>query len=179
MAELKQATPMSNERRTRTKLVADARGFSLIEMLMVVGIGMILAALAIPSVKSSLIRYRLQGAIANSTWAIQSTRYQALMQGYPYQVVFTTSNNSYQIQNLPPGTLSYANVGNPVPLSGSPIILSADTTLQFKPNGFVTAAVGAYSYAISYNGICQKVTVTNYANISLAPIIATGTAACP
>lgn len=142
----------------------------MVELLVVVMIGIILTAIAIPQVKSGMSRYRLQGAIASSTWAIQSVRYQALMAGYPYQVVFTASNNKYQIQNLPPGAASYANVGAAVPLSGSPVVLSANTTLQFRPNGFVTATVGALNYTITYQGVCQRVTVTNYANISLSAI---------
>jgi Tfp pilus assembly protein FimT len=153
-------------------------------MLLVVAIGTILTVTAIPSVRSGVNRYRLQGAVASSTWAIQSTRYQALMQGYPFQVVFTTSNNSYQIQSSPLNNGTYTNVPNsgPVPISGSGALLSADTTLQFKPNGFVTSTVGAYNYSVSYNGMCQKVMVTNYANITIQAIVPTGTTgtlACP
>jgi Tfp pilus assembly protein FimT len=138
-------------------------------------IGVILTAMAIPQVQSGIYRYRLQGAVASANWAIQSTRYQALMEGYPYQVVLTKSNTAYQIQNLPPGAGSYANVGNSVPLSGSAVTLGADTTLQFRPNGFVSAPVGALNFTITYKGLCQKVTVSNYANISLSTIAPT----CP
>jgi hypothetical protein len=131
--------------------------------------------MALPMVQSGVYRYRLQAAVASATWAIQSTRYQALMEGYPYQVVLTSSDTSYQIQNLPPGAGSYANVGTAVPLSASAVALGANTTLQFKPNGFVSAPVGALNFTITYQGLCQKVTVTNYANISLSTIAAT----CP
>jgi Tfp pilus assembly protein FimT len=158
------------EDRARSSSSGKAQGFSMVELLLVVTIGMILTAIAIPQVKSAMYRYQLQGAIASSTWAIQSTRYQALMSGYPYQVVFTKANNQYQIQNLPTGAASYANVGTAVPLSGSAVALSADTTLQFKPNGFVTPTVGALNFTITFQGLCQKVTVSNYANITLSTI---------
>lgn len=121
----------------------------------------------VPQVKAGLYKYRLNGAVANATWAVQSTRYQALMEGYPYQVVFTAANQMYQIQNLPPGSASYANVGTAVPLSGSPITLNQDTTLQFKPNGAVTASVGGLSFTITYQGKTGTVTVTNYGNVSV------------
>ena len=163
----------NNDNRVKSRFPGNTRGFTMLEIVMVLLVGTVLTAMAIPQVQSGVYRYRLQGAVASSTWAIQSTRYQALMDGYPYQVVFTSSNNSYQIQKLPPGAGAYANVGAAVPLSGSAVTLSANTTLQFKPNGFVSAPVGALNFTITYQGLCQKVTVTNYANISVSTIAAT------
>ncbi len=107
------------EDKIRTRRYANARGFSMVELLLVVAVGLILTGIAVPQVKSGMYRYRLNGAVASATWAIQSTRYQALMAGYPYQVVFTKATNEYQIQDLPTGSASYANVGSAVPLSGS------------------------------------------------------------
>ena len=156
--------------RMKSRRFGNARGFTMVELLLVVAIGVILTAISIPQVKSGMNRYRLQGAVASSTWAIQSARYQALMAGYPYQVVFTASNNQYQIQDLPVGATTYANVGTAVPLSGSAVVLRANTTLQFKPNGFVTATAGALNFKITYQGVCERVTVTNYANITLSAI---------
>jgi prepilin-type N-terminal cleavage/methylation domain-containing protein len=145
-----------------------ARGFSMVELLMVVLIGSVLTAISIPIVQTGLNAYRLHGAVAAATWAIQSTRYQALQEAYPYQVVFTASSASYQIQNLPSGT-TYANVGSSVPLSGSAITMSPNTTLQFKPDGAVTATVGSLSFTITYQGTTETITVTNYGNVSVSP----------
>jgi Tfp pilus assembly protein FimT len=156
--------------RRRSKRCNRTCGFTVVELLLVVAIGLILTAMAIPEIKSLVSRFRLQGAIASSTWAIQSTRYQALQLGYPFQVVFTASNNSYQIQSSPLNNATYTNVGTSVPFSGSATTLSANTTLQFKPNGFVSATAGALNFTMSYQGLCQKATVTNYANISLGQI---------
>ena len=156
--------------RMKSRRFGNARGFTMVELLLVVAIGVILTAISIPQVRSGMNRYRLQGAVASSTWAIQSARYQALMGGYPYQVVFTASNNQYQIQDLPVGATTYANVGTAVPLSGSAGVLSANTTLLFKPNGFVSAPGGALNFTITYQGVCQRVTVTNYANITLSAV---------
>jgi prepilin-type N-terminal cleavage/methylation domain-containing protein len=65
------------------------RGYTLIEIMIALLIGSVLTAMAIPQVRSGVYRYRLQGAVASSTWAIQSTRYQSLRDGIQYQVVFT------------------------------------------------------------------------------------------
>jgi Tfp pilus assembly protein FimT len=145
------------------------RGYSLIELTMAIAIGIVMTAIAIPQVQSGINNYRLRGAVASATWAIQSTRYQALSQGYPFQVVLNATTNQYQITSQPPGTSSFSNVGNPVPLSGSPITLDQNTTLQFKPNGAVTAPVGTLNFTISYQGLTKTITVSNYGNISVTP----------
>jgi Tfp pilus assembly protein FimT len=151
------------------KLRAKAPGYSLVELMMGLLIGTILTAMAVPQVTVIQNQYRLRGAVASATWAIQSTRYQALMAGYPYQVVLTKSTNTYQIQNLPPGAASYANVGTAVPLSGSDVSLNNDTTLQFQPNGAITAKKGALNFTLTYSGNTKTITVSNYGNISVTP----------
>ena len=70
------------------------------------------------------------------------------MAGYPYQVAFSAANNNYQIQDLPSGA-TYVNVGSAVPLTNFPMTVSADTTINFKPNGMVTATVGSNVFTIS------------------------------
>jgi Tfp pilus assembly protein FimT len=157
----------------RRKLVAgvqrQTRGYSIVELVFAVLIGLILAAMAIPQIQSTLMWYRLQGAVASATWAVQSTRYQALMAGYPYQVVFTKSNCNYQIQSLPTGAVTYANVGSAVPLSGSKISLNQDTTLRFSPNGSVSAPAGTLTFTITYSGITKTITVSTYGNVKVTP----------
>jgi hypothetical protein len=101
--------------------------------------------------------------------AVQSTRYQALMAGYPYQVVFTKASTQYQIQDLPTGATTYANVGTAIPLSGSTITLNQDTTLRFLPNGAVSAPTGALTFAITYHGSTKNITVSTYGNVKVTP----------
>ena len=157
------------------KLVAGARwgtpGYTLPELIVALLVGMILTALAAPQISSALNSYRLQGAIASATWAIQSIRYQALVAGRPYQVVFTKSTNTYQIQSSADGGVTFTNAGSngAVPLSGSATVLNQDTTLRFKPNGFVSAPVGALNFTITYKGLSQQACVSNYANIRITP----------
>jgi len=142
----------------------------LIEVLVIVAIGTILTVIAIPSISSGLRNYRLEGAISSVTWAVHSTRYQALMEGYPFQVVFSSAANTYQIQSSPTGVAGpYSNVGSATPFSAFPVTLSADTTLNFRPNGFVQATTGTLVFNVAYQGVCQKISVTNYGNVSISP----------
>jgi prepilin-type N-terminal cleavage/methylation domain-containing protein len=143
-----------------------ARGFSLVELLIVMAIGIILTAIPVPQIRTQLYNYRLNSAVAMSKWAIQSTRFQALMKGYPYQVAFSAAGTKYQIQNLPSGT-TYQNVGGVVPLASWPMTLSPNTTINFKPNGAVTTSVGTNTFTITYMGTTKTVTVSNYGNVTV------------
>jgi prepilin-type N-terminal cleavage/methylation domain-containing protein len=142
------------------------RGFTILELIMVLAISSVLTAMAIPQVQSQIYNYRLNSAVAMAKWAIQSTRFQALMNGYPHQVAFNAANYNYQIQNLPSGT-TYQNVGSAVPLAGSPMTVNQNTTINFKPNGMVTATVGSNVFTITYQGKTKTITVSNYGNVTV------------
>jgi general secretion pathway protein H len=169
MVEMMQAHWNNTASRATRRLPGNSRGFSLIEMLVMLAIGTILMIMAIPSVRTGLRNYRLEGAISSVTWAVHSTRYQALMEGYPFQVVLNSAANTYQIQSMPPPAVVYSNVGTAVPFSAYPVTLSADTTLNFRPNGFVQATTGTLTFNVAYQGVCQKLVVTNYGNVSITP----------
>jgi prepilin-type N-terminal cleavage/methylation domain-containing protein len=149
------------------------RGFTMIEIVLALAVGMILTAMAIPQVRSGLWTYRLNSAVAMSKWAIQSTRFQALEKGYPYQVAFSAANLNYQIQNLPPTCsgvtpcATYQNVGGVVPISSWPMTVNQDTTITFQPNGFVTSAPSS-SFTVTYQGVTATITVSNYGNVGVS-----------
>ena len=156
---------MNNQ--TNRQLKRRERGYTMIEIVMAMLVGIILSAMAVPQVKTVVYNYRLNSAVAMAKWAIQSTRFQALAKGYPYQVAFSASGLNYQIQNLPSGT-TYANVGSTVPLSAWPMTFNQDTTINFKPNGSVSATVGSNVFTIAYQGVTATITVSNYGNVTVA-----------
>ncbi len=159
-----------NKDRRQTGIVfsRSERGYTMIEIVMAMLVGLILTSMAIPQVKSGMYSYRLNSAVAMSKWAIQSTRFQALAKGYPYQVVFTAATNTYQIQDLPTGAGSYANVGTSIPLASWPMTFNQNTTINFQPNGFVTETVGSNVFTITYQGTTATITVSNYGNVTTA-----------
>jgi prepilin-type N-terminal cleavage/methylation domain-containing protein len=150
----------------QSRRFASTRGFTLIEISLVVMITLILTAISLPQIKSQVNSYRLNSAVAMAKWSIQSTRFQALEKGYPYQTVFTAATANYQIQNLPSG-VTYLNVGTAIPLASWPMTFSADTTINFKPNGSVSATVGSNVFTITYQGITKTLTVSNYGNVTV------------
>jgi prepilin-type N-terminal cleavage/methylation domain-containing protein len=166
MSGMMQTQEHRESRRLRTGSRRKIRGYTLIEIVIAMLVGTVLTAIAIPSVRAGMNNYRLNSAVAMAKWAIQSTRFQALMKGYPYQVAFNASSANYQVQNLPSGT-TYQNVGTTVPLAGWPMTVSANTTINFKPNGMVTATVGTNSFTITYQGTTKTITVSNYGNVTV------------
>jgi Tfp pilus assembly protein FimT len=140
----------------------------------VVAVGLVLAAIAVPVVQGSLQYFALRSAASSATGAIQATRYQAIFNGCPYQVVFSKANARYQVQ----GKIADANgncaagftdVGIETPLSGSPVTLNQDTTLMFRPSGLTQATVGTMTMTLSYYGQTKTITVTGYGNTKVTP----------
>jgi Tfp pilus assembly protein FimT len=140
----------------------------MIEIVMTLLVSLILMTMAVPQTRALVRSYRLQGAVSACTWAIQSTRYQALEQGYPYQVAFSSAAGTYQIQNETPGATSFSNVGSAVPVAGVTVTMNQDTTLQFKPNGSVSATTGALTFTLTYQGLTKTITVTTYGNVTVS-----------
>lgn len=151
-----------------------AAGFTLVELLFVAAIGMIMAGMAIPAARSAIASYQLDAAADSAAGAIQGTRYQAIMHGYPYQVDFDATANTYQVYSEAGTATTFSTVGSAVPISAVQIAINAGSTnhvtLQFKPNGAVTVSSGQttpVSFTISYNGTTKTLTVSNYGSVSV------------
>lgn len=148
-----------------------SRGFSLVELLIVVAIMMVVAAIAVPAIQSSVQIYRVRAAAASVKGIIQSTRYRAISSGYPFALVFSKDNSTYQVQSDPNSSGVFTNVGAALPLSGSSVAatIDADVTLQFRPSGFVSATTGSTTIQVTYFGRTETVQVSSYGNIKVTP----------
>ena len=91
-------------------------GFTMIQTMIVVTMSIILAGIAIPNFNNAMYSYRQSATVSAVTGALSSTRFMAIMKGYPYEVVFTPSTLSYQIYNEVPPATSYSLV---TPATGS------------------------------------------------------------
>jgi Tfp pilus assembly protein FimT len=159
--------PGANRRLVRQRQTRSLAGYSVIELLIIVVISLILGAITIIATQSAMASYHLSAAVDSATGAIQGARYQAIMHGYPYQVAFNTTQNTFQVLSEAPPATSFTSTGSAVPLSAVPITLSAATTLQFKPNGTVSASVGTMTFSISYHGTTKTLTVSKYGSITV------------
>lgn len=147
------------------------RGFTLIELVIALVVGVIATAIAVPILNNVMNNYRLRAAVASVTGAIQSSRYQAISSGYAYQIILSSAARNFQVQSDPNHTGTFANVGNAIPLASSsiPVILGADTTLQFRPSGVVAATVGSSTLTLTYGSKTETITVSSYGNVKVTP----------
>jgi prepilin-type N-terminal cleavage/methylation domain-containing protein len=153
---------------SRRRAPSAARGFSLIELLFVIAIGLILTLIAMPLVMNVSSYLRLRSATASLTGAIQSTRYNAIYQGYPYTVTFSKATSTIQVANQPPGASGFVNVGNAMPFSTSPKVqLGADVTLQFSPSGVVRATAGTTTLTLTGGNRTATIVVSSYGNTNV------------
>jgi Tfp pilus assembly protein FimT len=171
---------MQNQARVHNRRRASSRGFSTIELVIVVAIGLTMAGMVIPVIQSSVRYFALRSAVSSLTGAIQSTRYQAIFHGCKYQIAFTAATYSYQVSAelpLPATTVcsgAYANVGNPIPLAGAnnQVSLNADVTLVFSPGGTVTATkgtLGGITLTQANRATPETIQVSTYGKILVTP----------
>jgi len=162
--------------------VRGSRGFTLLELVLVVAVGMILAAMAVPVIGNTMRIYSMRSAISSLTGAISSSRYQAIFHGCKSQVVITKASYSYQVQSEAPAyngqacAAAFTNVGGVTPLMGRGVSLGSDITLTFSPGGSVISnpAASPITLTLSYPGFVatvptETITVSNYGNITVAP----------
>jgi len=140
------------------------------ELMVVVGILIVTTAIAVPVLKTASSTWAVRSAVAEITGVIHSTRYQAISNGYQYQIIMNKAAATFQIQNNPTGT-AWVNVGqtNPISGTGSQATINQDTTLLFTPGGMVQAPTGALNFNLTVKGTTKTITVTNYGNITVTP----------
>jgi prepilin-type N-terminal cleavage/methylation domain-containing protein len=171
---------MATMRKKNIHEICTAAGFTMLELLVVVAVGLLLAAITIPVVRTAIASYNLDAAADSASGAIQRARYQAIMHGYPYQVDFNSTTNNFQLLSEVPPATTFSTVGTAVPISGSAVTMGVGTAnsaslghliLQLKQNGSVTTASGQampVTLTIAYNGTTKHLTVSNYGSISVS-----------
>ena len=154
--------------RRQTSIAPD--GFTLIEIVLALAVLTVLTAISLPLFQNASNSYRLSSAVLGVTGAIQSTRYQAIMHGYPYTVTLDPASQTYQAQSEPPGASSFTNVGTAVPWSvDKGITLSPATTFQFSPGGVVSVNSGSMVLTVSDGTTTETITVSEVGNVTVSP----------
>ncbi len=151
-------------------------GLTLIELLIVMAIGIVLTALAMPVINSALTSMRLNSMANSITSAIGKARYRAIMNSQPYSLVLSTPVNSYVVTNLQTQVADKA-----VPLPSTTIAVNGGAaaiyTYTFCPNGTVYGAGGACpggnlppALALTYQNRQINMAVSSVGNVTATTI---------
>jgi prepilin-type N-terminal cleavage/methylation domain-containing protein len=172
----------SQIRKGATVRARAARGFTLLELVIVVAIASLLAAMSVPIIVNTMRVYKMRSAVTSLTSAISSGRYQAIFHGCKTQLVFTASSYSYQLQSEQPAVggqgclAAMANVGTALPLMGKGVALNQNVTLTFSPGGGVSSnpVQNPIQLILTYPGFTgsvpqETIQVSNYGNITVTP----------
>jgi prepilin-type N-terminal cleavage/methylation domain-containing protein len=175
------------------KMVRTASGYSLVELMVVVVIGLVTTAIAVPLVQNAIATYQVRSAVSAVTGVIQATRFQAISAGYPYRIVFNISNSTYQVFYSTAGYTApnWVAVTNPdgtprppIPFSNSSLQATmtlpgqtspTSNTLDFKAGGLVvTPAVGAAgsstpTFSLNFKGLTETIAISTYGSITVTP----------
>lgn len=92
----------------KTKATPSPRGFSMIELLITLGVGMILIAMATPLVKTTISTYRLRSAGGNYANLLQRSRMRSVTDDSYYPIYASSAT-------FAPGINAYADLNNLVP----------------------------------------------------------------
>ncbi len=142
MSEIKQGREYGDIKAEVTRVPRkDLRGFSIVELLIVVLVSGILAAMAIPRFQSAMQGMQLNSTVSAISGAVSQTRYAAIANAQVYILVITAPANTYVISNVTEGTANTA-----VPLPSTAILINNGTAATYTytlcPNGTVYGAGG-------------------------------------
>ena len=149
------------------------RGASILELVIVMAVASIMAAIAVPLVWNLQRTLRLSAAVSAVAGTMQSTRYRAIYDGCPYAVAFSKTTNTYQISSEVTGgacAAALTNVGTAVPFADPRrISLDQDLKFQFSPGGGVTVTTGTNSFNLNAIGTTnlKNIKVTKYGSITV------------
>jgi len=151
-------------------------GFTVLELLLVVAVGITLTAVAIPMMKSAMNNMRMNSMADAVIGAVSKTRYKSIMTSQPYTLAITAPSNTYVVTNVTTGTASAT-----VPLPNQTVAINSGTaatyTFTFCPNGTVWGAGGVCpgaglppALSISSQGRLVNINISSVGNVTTTKV---------
>jgi len=167
--------PFWENQSTFARRAKSSGGFSVLELLVTMVIGMIMAAVTIPMIKNAMASMRINSTVGAISGVISSTRYRALANSQIYTLAITTPANTYVVTNVSTTTADYAGKGVPLPNAGVALNggVAATYTFTLCPNGTVSGAGGACpggpappALVVTYQGRQTNLNVSTVGNVT-------------
>lgn len=147
--EAKYKRPMSRNRLNETEAPSRERGFSLIELVILLALAGIVAGFSIPTLSSSMRRWQLASDARNIATNLTYAKFGAISQMTHCRLSFDVEGNQWSLSKYNRTTSAYALQGSPNQLSNglanSGIQLRSDSSSA--PSGFSTSS----SVSITFN----------------------------
>ena len=133
--ELKGMTLDTWNKRSRSKRTQWCRGFSLIELMLVVSVSVILAGIAVPKLLSAIYSSRLRGVMADFSSLLENDRIYAIRDNRFYSIYILgatgTSPAEAYVDMLPKSLTGASGNGGTSVASGDPVIaMTSEVTPQ-------------------------------------------------
>jgi prepilin-type N-terminal cleavage/methylation domain-containing protein len=139
-------------------LVNQQKGFTLIELIIVMGIMGILATIAVPTFQNYIRNQNLKTAARGITSDFFATRERALSENVRYRITFDQAGNSYTIARGTAAGAPYVDQQTKLMTSYAPYIkVDADQVVYFQTRGTVTAC--NFTISTTVNGSVANIIV--------------------
>ena len=147
-------------------IIRSNRGFTLVELLIVIGIGSLMAAVSLIGVNTMLPKYRLNSAVSTVRGDLYKTKILAAKNKNQHRIDFTSSSTQYTVEENINGTWTTVSTRQIASeYSGVSVDTTASANPVFQPRG--TMLSGVTVELDHSNGASKEITVSSVGRIKV------------